>query len=378
MKRFLVAPGPTPVAESVRLAMARSAIHHRSPEFSDILKEVGEGLQWLFQTTQDVLVLTCSGTGAFEAGIANFTRRGQTVISIGGGKFSERWSEVARCYGLNVVCQDVEWGRCADVATLRDLLLEYPECTMVTVCASETSTGVFHPIKDIVSTVKEHSEALVAVDGITAVGVEPLPMDEWGIDILVSGSQKAFSLPPGLGFIAASARAWDRAEASDHPRYYFDLVRERAKQSKNTTAYTPAISLVIGLQAVLRMMRDEGLEALFARHDQNARAARAGLQALGLSLFAERPANSVTSAVFPESVSAPDVVKRMRDTYGVTVAGGQEMLKPRLIRVGHLGYYDRSDMLIAISALELALRDVGFSLQSGAGVAAVQAVFGAK
>jgi aspartate aminotransferase-like enzyme len=223
--------------------------------------------------------------------------------------------------------------------------------------------------------VAEDGRALFAVDGITAVGVHDLPMDGWHIDVLVSGSQKAFGIPPGLGFLAASSRAWARYDTSDHPKYYFDLMREKIQQGQNQTAFTPAISLVVAMDEVLKLMRAEGLEALFLRHRINAEATRAGVEALGLELLAASPADSVTAAVLPEGLPAKDVVRRMRDVYGVTIAGGQDALAESVLRIGHIGFFDRTDILVAVSTLELALRDVGHRFESGRGVAAVQQVY---
>jgi aspartate aminotransferase-like enzyme len=356
--------------------MAEALIHHRGPEFTEIFRDAHEGLKWLFGTAQPVLALTCSGTGAFEAGIANFTSRGHRQLAIGGGKFGERWSEIGRAYGLDVTDFDLEWGDAADPDAVGAAIDEMGGVELVSWCASETSTGVRHPTEELVRVIRDIApEALIAVDGITAVGVEPLPMDELDIDMLVCGSQKAFGLPPGLGFIAASDRAWSRTKDCDHPRYYFDLERERAKQTSGTTAFTPALTIVIGLAEVLRDMQQEGLEAIYTRHHRLAEATRAGVEALGLKLLPKSPANSVTAALVPEGVDAPAVVKRMRDTYGVTIAGGQAELKPRLIRIGHLGFYDAPDILIALAALERALADVGFPVAFGSALTAAQSIF---
>ncbi|MFU8805139.1 MAG: pyridoxal-phosphate-dependent aminotransferase family protein [Bradymonadaceae bacterium] len=374
-KRFLLSPGPTPVPEVARLAMARELMHHRGPEFKELFGKVRESLQWLFQTSEDVLVLTCSGTGAFEAVLANFTRRSDTIIAVGGGKFGERWGEIGRAYGMNVVDLDVEWGQAVEPEKLARALEAHPRCAMVTLSASETSTGVYHDVETLAGVVKSHGRALFAVDGITAVGVHPLPMDAWDIDILVSGSQKAFGIPPGLGFVAAAPRAWARCKSSDHGKFYFDLLAEKTQQAKNQTAFTPAISLVVALQEVLELMHAEGLEALFARHALNATATRAGVQALGLKLLAGSPADSVTAALLPDGVPAKEVVRRMRDVYGVTIAGGQGGLVEKVVRIGHIGFFDRSDILMAVSTLELALADIGYKFDSGMGVAAVQQVY---
>jgi aspartate aminotransferase-like enzyme len=374
-RQFLLAPGPTPVPEEARLAMAKSLIHHRGPEFRVVFAEVRERLAWLFETEQPVLTITASGTGAFEAAMTNFTRRDDTVICIGGGKFGERWAEVGRAFGMNVVELDVEWGEAIDPAQLADALDEHPDCAMVTLTASETSTGVLHPFEELADVVHDKSNALFAVDGITAVGVHRVPMDAAGIDILVAGSQKAFGIPPGLGFLAASERAWERNKDADHPRYYFDLAREKKRQLDNQTAFTPGITQIIAAQVVLDMMVNEGREALVERHRINAQATRTGLEALGLELLASRPADSVSAVLMPESISAPDVVKTMLDSHGVTIAGGQAHLKPRLVRIGHIGFFDRTDILTALSALELTLEELGMNIERGTALAAAQGVY---
>ncbi len=372
LKTFLIAPGPTPVPEEARLAMARELMHHRGPVFKELFGKVRKQLQWLFETKHEVLTLTCSGTGAFEAAIINYTKRDDTLISIGGGKFGERWAEVARAYGMNVVELEIPWGEAADPAALEALLAEHPDCAMVTISASETSTGVYHPVQDLAAVIQKNSTALFAVDGITAVGVHRIPMDAWGIDILVSGSQKAFGIPPGLAFVAANERAWEQYKHSDHPKYYFDLGRERSNQLKNQTAFTPAISLVVALHEVLKLMQAEGLDELIARHALNAQAARAGVLALGCSLYAQAPSDSATAAVVPSGIDAQALVRAMREKYGVTIAGGQDHLVSTVFRIGHIGFFDRSDMIIAMSALESALLDAGANIQLGDGLRAVQ------
>ncbi|MFW6057398.1 MAG: pyridoxal-phosphate-dependent aminotransferase family protein, partial [Persicimonas sp.] len=337
-RQFLLAPGPTPVPEEARLAMAKSLIHHRGREFRELFKEVREGLAWLFETEQPVLTVTASGTGTFEAAMINFTRRQDTIVCIGGGKFGERWGEVGRAYGMNVVDIDVEWGEAVEPERVKEVLEANPDCTMVTLTASETSTGVLHPFEEIAQVVHDHSEALFAVDGITAVGVHRVPMDAAGIDILVAGSQKAFGIPPGLGFVAASERAWERAADTDHPRYYFDLLREKKRQVDNQTAFTPGITQIVAARVVLEMMAKEGRDALVERHRVNAEATRAGIEALGLELLASRPANSVTAVLTPGSLPAGDLVRTMLDEHGAIIGGGQAHLKPRLFRIGHIGF----------------------------------------
>lgn len=320
--------------------------------------------------------MTCSGTGGFEAALTAFTARGDKIVCIGGGKFGERWAAMGRALGLEVVDVDVTWGQPVDPDAVGAALRSHPDATAVTISASETSTGVFHPVEAVCAQVRAHSKALTIVDGITAVGVQPMPMAAWGIDVMVSGSQKAFSVPPGLAFVAVrDDDVWARADRSDHPRYYLNLLRERDAQRKNQTAYTPAIAEVLAVKTVLDELFAEGLEAIWARHELLARATRAGVTALGLELFAATPSNCTTAARLPDGVSSPDLVKTLRDRFGVTIAGGQDALQPFLIRIGHIGYFDRSDVLIALGALEGALALHGQHVTPGAGLAAAQQVF---
>lgn len=374
-KNYLMAPGPTPVPEAARLVMARQLIHHRGEEFKDVFAECRRGLKWLFETNAEVLALTCSGTGAFEAAMTNFTSTDDTIICVGGGKFGERWGDVGRAFSMNVVEIELEWGAYCSPEKLRDVLREYPDATMVTLTASETSTGVFHPIQQLAQVIRDESEALFAVDGITAVGVHRLPMDSWDIDVLVAGSQKAFGIPPGLGFVAAGERAWERAAESDHGRYYFDLQREHNRQRQDQTAFTPAISIVLALREVLNMMKNEGRQGLLDRHRQNAAATRAGVEALGLELLSRRHSRAVTAARVPDGVSAPDVVEAMRRDQGMTIAGGQKHLRSDLIRIGHIGFFQASDIRMVLGALEAVISDLGVDVEPGAAVSAAQEVF---
>ena len=374
-KKYLMAPGPTPVPEAARLVMARQLIHHRGEEFKDVFAQCRRGLKWLFETESEVLSVTCSGTGAFEAAMINFTSRGDTIICVGGGKFGERWGDIGRAYAMNVVDIDLPWGEHCSPQKLRDVLEKHPEATMVTLTASETSTGVYHPVEELAEVVRQHSRALFAVDGITAVGVHQMPMDAWDIDILVAGSQKAFGIPPGLGFVAASDRAWKRADTSDHPRYYFDLRREHKRQRQDQTAFTPAISVVLALREVLDMMQEEGRRGLLNRHRENAQATRAGVQALGLEVLSQRHSRAVTAAVVPDDIAAPQVVEAMKRDQGMTIAGGQKHLRSSLIRLGHIGFFEASDIRMVLGALESVLGELGVEFEPGAAVAAAQGVF---
>lgn len=373
-KRYLLAPGPTPVPESALLAMAQPIIHHRTPQFSEVFKETAELLRYVFQTKQDVLMLAASGTGAMEGSITNLFSPGDEVIVINGGKFGERWGKISEAYGLKAHWITVEWGKAVDPAIVKKALDENPKVKAVLVQASETSTCVAHPIKELAALTKDR-DCLLIVDGITGVGVFDLPMDGWGIDVLVSGSQKAFMLPPGLAFVALSEKAWKFQETAKCPRFYFDYKKERKNLKDNTSAYTPAVSLITGLREALLMIKNEGLQNVFARHDRLARATRAAAAALGLKLLApDAPSNAATGVFVPEGVDGGKLVKYLRDEMGVTMAGGQDHLKGKVLRVAHLGYVDTFDTITAVASIEMALNKFGYKAEFGKGVAAAQQI----
>ncbi|MEK6759010.1 MAG: alanine--glyoxylate aminotransferase family protein [Deltaproteobacteria bacterium] len=374
-KQYLLAPGPTPVPESALLAMAQPMIHHRTPQFSEIFKETAELLKYVFQTKQDVLMLAASGTGAMEGSIVNLYSPGDEVLVINGGKFGERWGKIAEAYGLKTHTITVEWGKAVSVADVKKALEANPNIKGVLLQASETSTTVAHPVKEIAELTKGRDNCLTIVDGITGVGVFDIPMDDWGIDVLVSGSQKAFMLPPGLAFVALSEKAWKFQETAKCPKFYFDYKKERKNLKDNTTAYTPAVSLIIGLREALKLIKEEGLYNVFARHDRLARATKAAVTALGMKLLApDAPSNAATGAFVPEGVDGGKLVKYLRDEMGVTLAGGQDHLKGKILRFAHLGYIDTFDIIIAISALEIALSKLGHKVTFGKGVAAAQEI----
>ncbi|MEK7680168.1 MAG: alanine--glyoxylate aminotransferase family protein [Deltaproteobacteria bacterium] len=306
--------------------------------------------------------------------MTNLYSPGDEVIVVNGGKFGERWGKIAEAYGLKVNWLNVEWGTSVDPAYVKKLLDEKPGVKAVLVQASETSTTAAHPVKELAALTKDR-DCLLIVDGITAVGVFDLPMDGWGIDVLVSGSQKAFMLPPGLAFAALSEKAWKFQERSKCPRFYFDFKKERKNLKDDTTAYTPAISLITGLRESLRLIHDEGLPNVFKRHDRLARATRAAALALGLKLLAPvSPSNAATGIFVPEGVDGGKLVKYIRDELGVTLAGGQDHLKGRILRVAHLGYIDTFDIIIAVSAIEMGLSKFGHKVSLGKGVAAAEEI----
>ena len=368
LKRYLLTPGPTAVPPEVLLRMSQPLIHHRTPEFEALFAQVQEKLQWLFQTKRTVLILAASGTGAMEAAVSNTCSPGDTVIVVNGGKFGERWLKISQAFGAKVVELKVEWGAAVAVDAVAQALEAHPDARAVLVQASETSTTVLHPVEQI-SALTRNTNTLLVVDGITSVGATDTPMDRWGIDVLVTGSQKALMLPPGLAFLALSDKAWKRVEATRQPRYYFDLRREHKEQQKHTTAYTPAISLINGLHEVLRLMQEEGLEHIFARHSLLAAASRAAAQAMGLRLLAPAsPSPAATGIWLPDGVDGSRLLKYMRDRMGVDIAGGQDHLKGKVVRVSHIGYAGPFDVITAISTLEMALRRFGQEIELGSGV----------
>ena len=373
IKQYLLSPGPTPIPNEVELAMSETMIHHRTPQFNKVFEEARRGLKKLFGTKNDVIMFASSGTGAMEAAVANLFSPGDKVLVINGGKFGERWLNIANAYGLNPIDLKVEWGRAVKVAEVEKQLKVQPDIQGVLIQASETSTTVLHPVKEIASLIK--GGPLFLVDGVTAVGVVPVPVDEWGIDVLVTGSQKALMLPPGLGFIALSDRAWDRTKKAKLPRFYFDLNLERKNQQKGSGAFTPAVSLIFGLRASLNMMEREGLDKVYARHARLCRATRAAATALGLKLLApDSPSPAATGLYLPEGIDADRVLEYLRDHMNVTLAEGQDQLKGKVIRIAHVGYMGAFDVVTAIAALEMALRKFGAEIPFGRGVAAAEEV----
>ena len=369
-KTYLLTPGPTPIPERVLLRMAEPIIHHRTEEFEKVMADVREGLQWLFQTEQDVLVLASSGTGAMEAAVTNLLSPGDQAGVVCGGKFGERWRDLLRSYGIKVVEIPVEWGKSVDPSRVREMIEREPGIRAVYLQASETSTGAKHPVREIAEITREKEGTVLVVDGITSVGVFPMPMDEWGIDVVVTGSQKALMLPPGLAFCALSEKAWNMVAQSTLPRFYFDLARERKNQAKLQTAFTPAISLIIGLQEVLAMMREEGLETIFQRNARMAEATRAAMKALGLKLYAEdSPSEALTAVLAPEGMNAQEIIRRVWQKGGIKLTGGQDQAKGKIFRIAHMGYIREPDLLVGLQAVELALSGLGYPVNLGTGLA---------
>lgn len=378
-KLMLMIPGPTPVPEQVLLAMAKHPIGHRSGDFSKVMAEVTQSLKWLHQTQNDVLVLAASGTGAMEAGIVNFLSPGDRVLVGCNGKFGDRWAEVCQAYGLQPEKITAEWGKPLNPEEFREKLEADTDKQIkaVIVTHSETSTGVLNDLATINRFVKAHGKALIMVDTVTSLGAFNIPVDEWGLDVVASGSQKGYMLPPGLGFVAVGPRAWEAYATAKLPRYYLDLGKYRKDAAKNTTPFTPPVNLFFGLQAALRMMQAEGLENIFARHLRLTQATRAAIKALGLPLFApDDAASTAITAVIPDRVDAEQVRSVMKKRFDIALAGGQDSLKGKIFRIGHLGFVSDRDILAAIAALEVTLQELGYEgFTPGAGVAAVAKVF---
>lgn len=371
MKKRLFTPGPTPVPEQVMLRMAEPLIHHRSPEFREIMSRVNTNLRYLFQTSHPVVTLASSGTGGMESTFVSLFSPGDTVIAVNGGKFGERWVQMPRVFGLNAIEIRLPWGEALREEQLREALRSHPDVKAVYLTQSETSTGTLTNVQAMASIVREQSSALVCVDGISSIGAQEMRFDEWGVDACVTGSQKGLMIPPGLAFVALSPRAIDAVERSTMPRFYFDLRRALKSHAADDTPWTPAISLIIGADAALELIRKEGIEQVWKRHRCLASALRAGLQAVGLRLFSEAPTASVTAVVLPEGLVWADFNRALKIENGVTVAGGQGDYVGKIFRISHLGYYDELDMIACMAAVERALATVGYAFEIGAGVTAV-------
>ncbi len=376
-KRYLMTPGPTPVPAEVLLAQARPMIHHRTPDFSATLMEAIDALKYIFQTDNDVMVMACSGTGVMDSAISNCFCAGDTVIVTRNGKFGERMKQISEAYGLEVVDLEYEWTETVRPADVAKALEEHPDARGVIVTQSETSSGVLNDVQAIGEICKAYPDCVLIVDSITGIGAVECKTDEWGLDVVMTGSQKGLMLPPGLAALSVSEKAWKAYERSTLPKFYFDWGRYKKSLDKDTTPFTPPVSLIVGLNEALRMIREEGIENTIARHSRLAEAARQGCLALGLKLFAPEDGrgSAVTPVWVPEGVDGKALVKIMKETYGVTIAGGQEQYAGRIFRIGHLGYFGEFDIITTLAALEMALAQLGYEFERGAGIKAAEAVF---
>lgn len=367
MKKYVFTPGPVPVPSEVLIEMAKPIIHHRTAEFEEIFAEVREGLKYIYDTKQEVLILAASGTGAMEASVANTLSTGDKVLVVNSGKFGERWGKICRAYGVEVQEIMVQWGKEVDPADIEKALNDDPSIKAVLTQASETSTGVKHPIKEIAEITNKRDGVIQIVDGITGVGVFEIEFDNWGIDVLVGGSQKAFMLPPGLSFAAMSEKAWKFYETSDLPKFYFDFKPALKNAEKNTTTFTPAVTLIVGLAAVLRIFTAEGRENMHKRHARLALATREAMKAIGLEPFVQdTPSSALTTVIAPPEIGAAKVIAGLRDEFGIIIAGGQDQAKGKIFRISHIGDIGKTDTLSIIAAIESVLNQLGYKFDFGA------------
>ncbi len=354
--------GPTPLPPSVREALARPMIYHRGPQWEAIQAEITDNLKHFFQTQSDVFIYTASGTGGMEAAVANTISPGDEVLSISIGNFGERFATIARTYGAEVTMLEYPWGQAADPDGVRRALADGGPFHAVTVTHNETSTGVTNPLADICRVVREHSDAVLLVDSISALGALDLPVDAWGCDVAITGSQKSWMIPPGLAMLSVSQRAWAAHDRCTSPRFYWSFAAMRKRAAKNQTPYTPAVGLFVALQEALRLMRAEGRENVIARHRRIGQYTREGVKRLGLSLFADEAhaSNTVTAIRVPEGISPKELRRVMEAEHEVIIAGGQRHLADQIVRVGHLGMVDEADIDDALQAMEKSLKKLGF------------------
>jgi len=372
-KYYLLSPGPTPIPDSVLSVAAEPIIHHRTPEFSEIFMQVTEGLKYVFQTREDVFILTSSGSGAMETAIVNTLSPGDTVIAVNGGKFGERWGNICRAYGVNVKEIILEWGADFGKDQLAAELKAHPGVKAVFTTLSETSSGAIYDIRGFGDVVAP-TEAVLVVDGISGLGATPCPMDEWKVDIMVSGSQKSFMIPPGLAYIAFSPKAWKLVEAAKLPRFYFDAKKAKKNLEKQTTPWTPGVSLIIQQKKALDIIRTMGLEQYLEHHRILGEATRVGVKSIGLELLAKNPGNILTAVKTPAGIDGSRLVKTMQSKYKAYIAGAQDPNKGKFFRIAHLGYMGGFDVITSLSALEMTLTDLGYPFEKGSAVKGAESV----
>ena len=363
LKPNLRIPGPTPVPPDILEAMARPMVNHRGKPFAAIVGRASDRLQDFFLTKEDVLILTASGTGGLEAAVVNTLSPGDKVLSVSIGAFGDRFGTIAEKYGADVTMLQYEWGQAAQPEDVRKALEHDAEISAVTVTHNETSSGVTNPLEEIAKVVREFDKLLL-VDAISSLGAVPFNMDEWGLDCVVTGSQKGWMVPPGLAFASLSERGWKAYEKSTMPRFYFDLGRARESLAKGQTPWTPAVSIFFALDVALEKMEREGLESIYTRHAKMGQMVRDGVKALGLELLCqdERYAsNTVTAIKSPEGVDVGELRTLLEDEYEVVVAGGQAKLSGKIFRIGHLGLADEEDLQDALNAIAAALPKLGFT-----------------
>lgn len=370
-KNLLLAPGPTPVPADILLEGAKDTIHHRTPQFVKILEETLELTKYVFQTQHQVYVLTSSGTGALETAMINLVNPGEKAIIVNAGKFGERWVDIAKAYGIVPVEIKLPWGKAVTPEMIEKTMKENPDAKVVFTTYSETSTGTVIDLENIAKLTKD-KDVILVTDAVSGLLAEPLKMDEWGIDVVVSGAQKGWMLPPGLAFIAINDKAYAKVEKCTNSRYYFDL--RKYKKSSPDNPWTTAVNLIYMLNKAVKMLKEEGIENVWARHALLGEATRSAIKAMGLTFFSERPGNVLTAVNSPEGIPASKITKLMRDKYGVTIAAGQEPMKDELFRISHLGWVSPFDIITGITALEFALKELGYKVELGKGVLAAEEV----
>jgi aspartate aminotransferase-like enzyme len=370
-KKYIMAPGPTEVPAEVLVEAAKPVIHHRTPQYRKILTEVVDGMKYVLGTENNVYVIGASGTGAMEMAVANTVNAGDKIIVASIGVFGDRWEAIAKVYGANIVKIAAEWGTAVKPAELKKALDENPDAVAVFTTLNETSTGVYNDVEAFGKLTANH-KAILVVDGISGIGAQPFYMDKWNVDIIAVGSQKGLMIPPGLAYVAASKKAWAVIENCKSPKFYFDMKKyEKAttKEKMPDTPFTSAVSLVCQQAAALKLIKEEGIEKIWERHEKLAKAVREGVKALGLELFAkENPAVVLCSVVVPEGIDGKALLKKIRDEYGISMAGGQGKMLGKLLRIGTLGYTDRFDAVMGVAAAEMALKDMGAKIEIGKGV----------
>lgn len=369
-------PGPSPIPPSVQRAMNQTMIGHRGKETSQMLKNIAPGLKRVFGTEQEVAIIAGSGTAGLETAVVNVVKPGEEVLVVVTGAFGDRFTKICEAYHIKTHVLNVEWGKALDPEEVKAYVAEHPEVKAVFSTYCETSTGVLNPIDRLAKAIQEVSEALVVVDGVSCVGGVETKMDEWGIDVMVTGSQKAFMLPAGLTFVAASERAWKVIEENEQPRFYLNLKKYRDNLLKDTTPFTPALSLLFGLKQVLSLIEAEGLENVYARHELLKRMTRAAFEAINIPLLTtDEDASPTVTAVQPEDFDAEEFRKILKQEFAIFVAGGQQHLTGKIFRIGHMGYCSPADVLQIISAVEIALKKIGKDIELGKATAAAQLVF---
>ena len=376
-KKYIMAPGPTPIPAEVLAEASMMIPHHRTPQFQAIFKSAHEGLQMFFRTQQPVMTFASVGTGVMESAVANLTSPGEKVMVAAAGHFGNRWKDICAVYGVSSEHYEAEWGQAVDPEEVRKRLKANPDIKLLFTTLNETSTGVVNDIQTLTKIAHE-AGALIVVDAISGLGAMPCETDAWGIDLVLSGSQKGFMIPPGLAFVCAGPKAVEKTKAAKNPRYYFSYdkaLKKLTEEKMPDTPFTPAISLIIQLKKALEMVKEEGVENVWTRHAGLAKATRAGVEAMGLQLFAPKaPSNALTAVISPDGIDSGLINKTFRDTYGISIAGGQAKVKGKIFRLGHLGYVDGSDVILGVAILEMVLHKLGKKVPLGSGVKAAQEI----